>query len=170
MAWDKDNDCLYVTACHRQKNQTPAMFAASIRPWGLWLPWAWPHDGLQHDKGSGEQLAAQYRNQGLSMIGQRAQFEDGTAGVEAGISEMLDRMQTGRLKVFSTLADWWEEFRMYHRKDGLIVKIADDLMAATRYGVMMKRHAITQNKKADSRSGHSFSGSPRNDALSWMGQ
>ena len=41
--------------------------------------------------------------------------------------EMLERMQTGRLKVFSHLQDWWQEFRLYHRKDSLIVKERDDL-------------------------------------------
>jgi len=154
LAWDRDNDTIYVTAAHRQRQQTPVMFAASVKPWGLnpdgsqWLPWAWPHDGLQHDKGSGEQLAAQYRAQGMRMHPARATFEDGSFGVEAGIAEMLDRMQTGRLKVFAHLNDWWEEFRLYHRQDGLIVKSGDDLMSATRYGVMMKRIAIVQNKPA----------------------
>lgn len=139
LAWDRDGDVLYVTACHRAREQTPAMFAASVRPWGDWLPWAWPHDGLQHDKGSGEQLATQYKRQGLKMLADRATFEDGSNGVEAGIFEMFDRMQTGRLKVFSHLGDWFEEFRMYHRKDGLIVKLNDDLMSATRYAMMMRR-------------------------------
>jgi hypothetical protein len=164
-AWDRDADCLYVIAAHRAREQTPAMFAASVRPWGDWLPWAWPHDGLQHDKGSGEQLAAQYRAQGLKMLPQRATFEDGSFGVEAGIAEMLDRMQTGRLKVFSHLADWFEEFRLYHRKDGLIVKAGDDLMSATRYGIMMRRHAVLRNKPAPAtpQRGH------HNGSAAWMG-
>jgi phage terminase large subunit-like protein len=168
MAWDRDADCLYVTACHRQREQTPAMFSASIRPWAEWLPWAWPHDGLQHDKGSGEQLAAQYRSQGLKMIGQRATFPDGTNGLEAGVAEMLDRMQTGRLKVFSTLGDWWEEMRMYHRKDGLIVKVRDDLMSATRYAMMMRRFGEVQFK-AGQQGQRSFSAGGRNDGLGWLG-
>ena len=50
-------------------------------------------------------------------------------------------MQTGRLKVYRHLNDWFEEFRLYHRKDGKVVKEHDDLMAATRYGVMMLRFA-----------------------------
>ena len=86
------------------------------------MPWAWPHDGLQHDKGSGDNLADQYRKQGLRMTAERATFPDGTNGVEAGLMEMLDRMQTGRLKVFSHLNDWFDEFRLYHRKDGKVVK------------------------------------------------
>ena len=32
--------------------------------------------------------------------------------------EMLSRMETGRFKVFKDLNDWFEEFRLYHRKDG----------------------------------------------------
>jgi pyridoxal/pyridoxine/pyridoxamine kinase len=122
---------------------------------------------LQHDKGSGDQLAAQYRSQGLKMLPQRATFEDGTSGVEAGIAEMFDRMQTDRLKVFSNLNDWWEEFRTYHRKDGLIVKQNDDLMAATRYAVMMRRCAEVQFKRVEQPQ-RSFSGVGRS-GLDWMG-
>jgi hypothetical protein len=55
-------------------------------------------------------------------------------------------MQLGKFKVFSHLAEWFEEFRMYHRKDGKIVKESDDLMAATRYAYMMRRHALSENE------------------------
>ncbi|USJ25190.1 terminase large subunit domain-containing protein [Ensifer adhaerens] len=54
---------------------------------------------------------------------------------------MLQRMQTGRFKVFSTCGDWFEEFRLYHRKDGRIVKERDDVISASRYALMMKRFA-----------------------------
>jgi phage terminase large subunit-like protein len=148
LAWDRDADKLYVTHVFRAREQTPLLFAGAVKPWGTWLPWAWPHDGLQHDKGSGEQLAKQYAEQSLRMMDTRATFEDGTSGVEAGVMEMLDRMQTGRLYVFSHLADWFEEFNLYHRKDGLIVKKGDDLMSATRYAMMMRRHFVVQNRVA----------------------
>jgi len=148
LAWDRDSDTLYVIACHRAREQTPMMFAGSVKPWGE-LPWAWPHDGLQHDKGSGEQLAKQYKDHGLKMLGDRATFTDGSNGVEAGIAELLDRMQTGRFKVFSHLNDWFEEFRLYHRKNGLIVKKGDDLMSATRYAMMMRRFASASKSSFD---------------------
>ena len=146
LAWDRDSDTVYVTDAYRVRDASIAIHAAAIRARGEWVPVAWPHDGLQRDKGSGEQLADQYRKQGLNMLRNRATFEDGTNGVEAGIAEMLTRMQTMRLKVFSHLGDWFEEFRLYHRKDGLIVKDGDDLLAATRYAVMMKRHAKTHEE------------------------
>lgn len=142
MAWDRDLDRVYVYDCYRASQQTPVIHAAALKPWGASLPWAWPHDGLQHDKGSGEQLAKQYKAQGLNMLGQRATFEDGTNGVEAGVLDILDLMQTGRFKVAHHLNDWFDEFRMYHRKDGKIVKERDDLMAATRYAYMMRRYAV----------------------------
>ena len=157
LAWDRDSDVIYVIAAHRQKEQTPVMFAATVKPWGDWLPWAWPHDGLQHDKGSGQALRDQYAEQGLNMLKDKATHPptDGEAegtggnGVEAGLLDMLDRMQSGRLKVFSHLNDWLEEFRMYHRKDGKVVKLDDDLMSATRYANMMKRFAkINEKTKA----------------------
>lgn len=140
-AWDRDADVFYVTKAYREREATPIIHAASLKPWGAWLPWSWPHDGLQHDKGSGEQLAAQYRAQGLNLLPERATFDDGTNGVEAGLSDMLQRMQTGRWKVFSTCPQWFEEFRLYHRKDGKVVKEMDDLISASRYALMMKRFA-----------------------------
>ena len=145
LVWDRDADCIYVTRCHRQRQATPVLHAAAIRAWGMeWVPIAWPHDGLATDKGSGEELASQYRLQKLNMIAERATFPDGGSGVEAGLMEMLGRMQTGRFKVFKHLTDWFEEFRLYHRKDGKVIKEHDDLMAATRYAVMMLRFAETE--------------------------
>ncbi len=147
--WDRDADRVFVTAEYRQKEKTPVLHAGTLRTWGKWLPWAWPHDGLQHDKGSGDQLAEIYRSHGLDLLSQRATFEDGTNGLEAGVMMMLERMQTDRFKVFSHLGMWFEEFRMYHRKDGLIVKQMDDLMSATRYGVMMLRSATTYDARSN---------------------
>ena len=144
LAWDRDADCIYVTREYREARATPIIHSAAIRPWGGWIPNAWPHDGYQHDKGSGLQLADQYRAQGLKMLEEHATHAEGGFGIEAGITEMLTRMQTGRLKVFSTCVQWFEEFRLYHRLEGLIVKERDDLMSATRVGVMMLRFAETQ--------------------------
>ncbi len=141
LAWDRDTDCAYVTDVHRVRQQTPVAHAAALRSWGASLKWVWPHDGMQHDKGSGEALAAQYRLQGLKMMRAHATHGEGGFALEAGIMAMLDRMKTGRLKVFAQLDQWFEEFRLYHRKDGLIVKQRDDLLSATRIGLMMLRHA-----------------------------
>lgn len=144
LAWDKDSDIIYITATYKRSEATPAIHAIALKPWGDWKPIAWPHDGLQHDKGSGEELADQYRKQGLRMLANKATHKDGGNGVEAGLMEMLDRMQSGRLKVFTTCTDWLSEYRLYHRKDGQVVKEFDDAISASRYGMMMIRFA-TQN-------------------------
>jgi hypothetical protein len=54
---------------------------------------------------------------------------------------MHDFMQSGRFKVFAGQHDWLEEFRLYHHKDGKVVKLGDDLMAASRYAFISRRHA-----------------------------
>ena len=150
LAWNRDIDCIYVTRDFRESQMTPVAAKVALHAWDKWLPWAWPHDGLQHDKGSGEQLAEQYREVGFDMLPERATFVDGTHGVEAGISEMLNRMQTGRWKVFSTCGLWIEEFRLYHRKDGLIVKLRDDVISASRYAMMMRRYAKCRPARTNS--------------------
>ena len=143
-AWDRDSDAFYLVSEYREREATPHTHAAAIRPWGDWIPIAWPHDGLAHDKGSGEALKTQYERHGLNMLAERATFEDGGFGVEAGVMEMLERMQTGRFKVFSTCGAWVSEFRLYHRDGGRLVKRNDDLISASRYGLMMRRFAQTR--------------------------
>jgi phage terminase large subunit-like protein len=76
LAFDRDADCIYVTHAYRLREATPVLHAATLRAWGAWLPWAWPHDGLQHSKDSGEQLAEQYRREGLAMLAERAMFDN----------------------------------------------------------------------------------------------
>jgi Terminase RNaseH-like domain len=52
-------------------------------------------------------------------------------------------MQTDRFKDYRHLNDWFEEFRLYDRKDGKAVKEHDDRLSATRYAIMMLRYART---------------------------
>jgi phage terminase large subunit-like protein len=140
MIWDRDSDVVYVYDAYRVRQEAVAIHAAAIKGRGAWIPVAWPHDG-ENDTAAGKNLSQQYRDAGLNMLHTRAQFQDGSNSVEAGLMMMLDRMRKGQLKVAAHLADWWEEFRLYHRKDGKVVKEGDDLMSATRYGLMMLAHA-----------------------------
>jgi hypothetical protein len=143
LAMDWDRDVIYVTKSYRKREAAPLVHATALRPWGRWIPIAWPRDGRRETlEGAGLALAKQFKEHGLNMLGTHAQFSDGSVSVEAGLMDMLDRMETGRFKVFRHLNDWWEEFRLFHRKDGKVVKEGDDLMAATRYGVMMIREAL----------------------------
>lgn len=141
IAYDPETDVVYVTNVYRVRENTPLNHSAALKAWGPDLYFAWPHDGLQHDKGSGEQLANIYRQNGLKLLSERATFSDGTNGVEAGLMMMLDRMQTGRLKVFDTCTDFFEEFRLYHREEGKVVKEFDDIISSLRYCLMCLRYA-----------------------------
>ncbi len=141
LAWDRDNDIVYVTDEYAARERTPREHAPHFNDNGSWQPVAWPHDGYQHDKGSGLTLAEQYRDEGVNMLDENATHDDGTNGVEAGLMEILQRMETGRFFVFSDCTEWQDERRTYHRDKGKIKKLYDDLMDATRYGVMMLRHA-----------------------------
>lgn len=145
LAWDREKDALYVIKDFRQSNLTPIRAKEALSTWDLkWLPWAWPHDGHQHEKGTGDELAPQYRKQGFDMLPEHAQFSESEGGgnsLEAGILEMLNRMETGRWKVFRTCALWVEEYRLYHRDNGIIVKVRDDVISASRYAMLMRRYA-----------------------------
>lgn len=141
LAHDRDSDTVYVIAAYRVRQKPIYEHAAALKPWGPMMPWAWPHDGLQHDPSNGIQYAELYSQHGLNMRDTRAMFENGSISLNAGLDHMLERMITGRMKVWSHLEEWWQEFGGYHRKDGQVVKLADDLMSATRYALMDLRFA-----------------------------
>lgn len=141
LAWDRDGDCVYVTQSYRARKETPPVHASALRKWGHDLTFAWPHDGNQAEKGSGRQLQSLYAAEGLTMHHTHATHAPGGYGTEAGVMDMLARMQTNRFRVFEHLHDWFREFETYHRVNGLIVKEHDDLMSATRIALMMLREA-----------------------------
>lgn len=142
VAYDRDSDTMYVTNTYRQRGLTPVGHCSALRHWGN-IPWAWPHDGLQRDKNSGKQLAQFYRENGLSLLSEHAQYagERGN-GLWASITDLDDRMKSGRLKVFrGSQHQLFEEIRFYHQTDGKPMPEHDDLIAAVRYAAMMLRYA-----------------------------
>lgn len=149
--YDADTDIIYIYDCYRQSRGLVPIHAAAILARGAWIPMAWPRDGL-NETAVGPQLSKQYRDLGVNMLQQHAQYEVvpgdsrdnprlSKTSREAGLADMLTRMQTGRLKVYPHLSDWFEEFRLYHRQEGKVVELNDDLMSATRYLVMSLRFA-----------------------------
>lgn len=147
LAWDRDNDVIYVTNAHKKSNALPVVHASAVRHWGgnreaQWLPWAWGKEGLHKDKGSGKSMASQYGDEGLLMLKIHARDEVDGDAIEPGIARMLHRMQTGRFKVFRSCQQWFQEKGLYSRdEDGMLKtgndKKNDDLMDATRYASMM---------------------------------
>ena len=149
LAIDTDSDTIYVYDAYSKSKESVVVHSAAIKSRDQSIPIGWPKDGLQSDKGSGISLADQYRQQGVNMLPDWARnpvapgdTKKGNNAIEPGIMDMFQRMETDRFKVFSHLEEWWQEFRSYHRKDGKIVPMKDDLMSATRYGCMSTRYAV----------------------------
>lgn len=143
LAWDRDTDTVYLLREHRASQRTPDQHSLVIGPrkWGN-LRWAWPHDGHAADKGTGLGLAKQYKQAGLNMLDSHAIWPDGSVSTEAGVMDMLTRMNDGRWKVFDGMCPlWMDEFHLYHRDEGKLVKEHDDLICASRYALMMLRYA-----------------------------
>lgn len=137
--WDRDNDVIHLHHVYRVADALPIQHAAAMKLIGANVPVAWPKDGADREKGSGEPLASLYKKQDLLMLGEHATWPDGGLSTEAGILEMDERMKSGRFKVAAQLSEFFEEYRFYHRKDGQIVKLKDDILSAARVAVMMKR-------------------------------
>ena len=145
VAYDADTDIIYVYDEYRRSKETPLTHAAVVNARTPGIPVAFPHDGLQHDKGSGIQLAQQYRDLGVCMLPQHfsnppAEGDSGSGkgnnSIEAGISELLQRFETGRLQIFESCQETLEELRLYHRKNGKVVAIKDDLLSSMRYAAL----------------------------------
>lgn len=149
IAWDRDKDIIYVTDAYKVKGETPVYHTLAVsKRTEAFI--AWPHDGVNKDKGSGKPLFTIYREAGMKLLGKSACYpkmagdraeKAGAQPQEPVILEILERMKSGRFKVFANLEPWFEEFRSYHRKDGRLVARRDDVLKATFYAVMMKRYA-----------------------------
>jgi phage terminase large subunit-like protein len=107
---------------------------------GLRIPVAWPHDGLQHEKGSGLPLADIYRRLGAPMLSKHAENKGGGFHMEPAIEEMAGYMKRGCFTIASHMTELAEELLNYHRdEDYKVVRLRDDLISAVRYAFMMRR-------------------------------
>ena len=149
MALNPDTDVLYVYDTYKAQGKIPLIHAEAIKSRGKDILTIYPHDANKDDRNSGESVAQQYRDFGVNMNYQcfsnpPAQGqEEGQGGisVDVGLMALLSRMETGRFKVFKNCIEWFQEKRMYHRKDGKVVRVNEDLMSATRYGAQSLRFA-----------------------------
>lgn len=147
-AYDIDTDTMFVYDSYRHKGETPAYHTPMIRSRGSWIPCILPHDSDNTERGSGMSVAHFYREAGLN-----AEYEtfynclDLTAGkknnfVNIGVTDILERMNTGRFKIFDTPNNriLVEELKNYQYKDGKIRKEDDDLVDAMRYSAMSVKY------------------------------
>lgn len=139
LAWDKDDDCVYLYSEYKRGEQLPDVHAAAMRARGAWIPGV--GDAADIGKADGKKMIQLYRGLGVNM-----QLPD--KSVDAGIQLVLNRIGTGKFKVFSTCQKWLEEYRLYrYGEDQKIVKRNDHLMDATRYGVISGLKRATTQKQ-----------------------
>jgi phage terminase large subunit-like protein len=128
---DPKADCIYWYDSYGQRREDPIYHAAAIKAHDLGdtIPIVFPHDGNKiKDTKSGETWAEMYRRHGLNCLFECFSNppppgkEKGGNSIEVGVSELLQRMKTGRFKVHPNIHPFFEEMRTYHRKNG---KIAD---------------------------------------------
>lgn len=152
-AYDADEDVLYITDVYAVCEQPPSVHAEYIKHKGKWIPGVCDPAGRSATQADGISLMNRYAEHGVFL-------QQADNSVEAGLMNVLERMQSGRLKIFDDLEPWLKEFRLYRRDEkGKIVKRNDHLMDATRYltvsGLSVARIQTINTK--------------RRKASSWMG-
>ncbi len=156
IAHDRDTDTKYVYADWRE-NSRLRDHAYAINARGTWIPVAWPHDGMQHDRQSGQRLHDMYRRDyGVNMLNKSARYNPKEGGSQAQwpvIETIADEIAAGKWKVFRTCSNWIQEYRSYHMKDGKIVAKRDDVLKSSFYARMMLRYARSE-RAAGRRRGH----------------
>jgi hypothetical protein len=130
VAIDDDSDTAYLYSEHYAGEMKPVDHASAIKARGIWIPGVIDPAARGRQQADGERLIIQYRTADLDV-------SPAINSVESGIYEVWTRLATGRLKVFSTLPNWFAEYRLYRRdENGKIVKKRDHLMDATRYALV----------------------------------
>lgn len=149
LAFDREAETYYVTQDYAKRQTVPLMHVQTLKGWGEHLPFAWGMEGQQTVlSDQPEQKQKIFRKHGLKMVDTWATFNNGGVGIERGVMEMLELMQAGKFKVFSTCKLFLEEKNGYHRKRkaddkvAQIAKIHDDVLDAARYAYMMFRYSV----------------------------
>ena len=129
-ALDRSADCWYFYTEHYRGKAEPSIHAAAIQARGDWIPGLIDPAARGRSQDDGKQLIVTYVMLGLKL-------EITKNALESGIYEVWQRLSTGRIKVFSTLQNFWAEYRLYRRdEDGGIIKQFDHLMDDMRYIVL----------------------------------
>ena len=143
IAWAHDVNRIWIVDSFRMDRSSALYHTQRIHGMsrGLRVPVAWPHDGNQHDKGSGLPLAQQYKNFGANMLASHAVNHGSKMNsVEPALEEIREFMFGGRMTIAGHNGELLDELRNYHRdEDFRLVKQRDDLVSAMRYAIMMRR-------------------------------
>ena len=138
-AWNREDDCMYIYKDYKYNHMTPESHAGILIPQGLdWIPTICDPAGNMRQQSDGETLLYKYEQAGLRLIkGKRTR--------ESSIMEIIQRINTDRLKIFSSCKNLLTELRVYSRKDGKVIDGNDHLMNAMEYPILLgKNYARTK--------------------------
>lgn len=126
-AWDRDTSTLYIYSEYKAGEQLPQIHAQAFTARGDWIPGIIDPAANGRAQRDGEALKASYEGCGLKLT-------NAINAVEAGLHECWMDLSVGRIRVFSTLPGFFNEYRLYRRDEhGKIVKKNDHLMDCMRY-------------------------------------
>jgi phage terminase large subunit-like protein len=139
LAIDPETDAAYVYAAYKGEKKRPEEHAARIKDLAKgWIPGTIDPASRGRSQTDGSQLLSIYRQHGL-----RLHLADNA--VESGVQTVWDRLSNGKLKIFKHLHGLREEYMIYRRENGRIVKEHDHLLDALRYAVMEINRARAQH-------------------------
>lgn len=156
-AKDPESNTLYVYTEHYRHETMPVVHAEAIKARGLWIPGTIDPAAHGRSQQDGSQLFATYTGMGLNLV-------NAENGVEAGLYEVWQALELGKLKLFKTLQKTLSEYRLYRRDEkGKVVKNFDHAMDTLRYLVVMfdriakqkpVAHTGTSQMAADTKAGY----------------
>ena len=129
-AEDRESNTVYIYSEYYRGQAEPVIHADAIRSRGDWISGVIDPASRGRGQRDGEQLLQQYIDLGLHLTTAKN-------GVESGIYAVWSRLSSGRLKIFDSLQNFKQEYRLYRRDEkGAVVKSNDHLMDALRYYVV----------------------------------
>lgn len=126
-AWDPETSVQFLYAEHYMGEELPSIHVQAIQARGAWIPGVIDPASRGRSQKDGDQLFSNYQQLGLHLT-------PAENGVESGLYTVWQKLATGRLRIFSTLRNLQNEYRLYRRNEkGKVVKEFDHLMDDMRY-------------------------------------
>lgn len=144
LARDRATDTVYLYDEMQFDRIDVAIAAEAIRRRGAWIPVLFDLEAENRSLDEGAALAYRIADLGVSIMNAKTDLG-------AGIDKILERVSTDRLKVFSTLERWRNQYRTYRvDEQGKLLEIGDQLLRAS---ALLLQHGLDQavtERKAES--------------------
>jgi phage terminase large subunit-like protein len=143
-ARDPESKVIYLYSEHVLARTTPPLHAEAIKQRGEWIMGACDPAGGGSSQKDGSRLIDEYLRLGTNIMPSMG----GPGSKEPRISKVLTLFESGQLKIFDTLSNCLDEYRVYRRdEDGKIVKKNDHLMDALQY--LISEWEVIEDEKPD---------------------